>query len=224
MGEVTGKLRGAFFIFNLLFLGAGAGMVGVGAYVVQSMATYGPYAAPQFRTAPSLMIIAGSLHIIMGIMGLVLTFFNHKLLLLTYSVAVIVIMLLTYATAIVGFLDRPKVRATVNTLVNDTFTNNATFNAQTPLLQQLQKQFNCCDITGYQKFLSSTAATAMCAGAVANNERFIQLPVACPYYISTAITELLYKVGAISMGFGTFELTSLLVFMQNLEGAEGGSS
>lgn len=30
-------------------------------------------------------------------------------LILQYSVAVIVIMLLTYATAIVGFLDRPKV-------------------------------------------------------------------------------------------------------------------
>lgn len=58
-------------------------MLGVGAYTVRSMESYGPYAELQFRTAPSLMIIAGSLHVVIGIMGLVLTFFNHKLLLLT---------------------------------------------------------------------------------------------------------------------------------------------
>ena len=58
-------------------------MVGVGAYVVKSMSSLNPYVENQFLTAPSLMIIAGSLHVIIGVMGLVLTFFNHKLILLT---------------------------------------------------------------------------------------------------------------------------------------------
>lgn len=148
-----------FIILNLLYLGLGLALIGVGGWLAATHNDFSLFTGSNYFSGAILLIVAGVVVFFITLVGIAGAFFQHKYILGGYVLIVVVIIILEIAATIVGFVFRDTIseKATENAMagvfnyysVNDTENSELYDESNNKAIDFVQNTFECCGWGNY---------------------------------------------------------------------------
>jgi len=169
-------LKATLLAFNFIFILGGAVAMAVGLYTVLKKMDYvavlesGEYLAVVF-----LLIIAGALVLITGILGCIGTLQKNQKLLVIYFVLLVVIFLAEFVAGILAFVYRSNIDAKLRDDLKSTLNRNYNktgYEKLTLAVDKMQQDFQCCGVDEYSDWSDS-------AFIKVNNVKNLKTPTSC---------------------------------------------
>lgn len=137
------------FVFNLLFVVAGIGLIATGAYVNIKMDEYYDFFGKEYLGPGILIIVVGVLIFLIAFFGCCGAIRENYCLTMTFAVSLAIIFILEIAGGITGFVLRDKIEDDVKDVLQDAMQNyNKTgYDGVTKTWNKLQEEFDCCGVT-----------------------------------------------------------------------------
>jgi len=193
-------------------------MLAIGLYNILDLQQYGFFTQNTYTPPSAIFVAVGALKMVFSIVGIIALFVRKKPIFAIYIGVLIFLMLVTFLAAIYGFLQRPGAWTITNERLDEAFSSYGTFRND---IATVQTTLNCC---GYNASRGADSYTDYGLAVLQNCTNVTRDPVTtimnqgCVYYLTEEIQYHLYLIGAIGMAFGTVELASFLIAMQNMEG------
>lgn len=217
--QLSNKIRIIFFLSQLLYMAFGAVMFGIGIYSIINLSRFGFFTQNTYVPGAAIFVGVGVLKFLFGLLGILVLFWQKKPLMIAFTTGVIILMFLTFAAAVYGFLKRSAVSPISNRRLTEAFNDYSRYRDD---IDTVEDELDCCGINeGRMDYvirgLNGNGNCSQISDGRRNNPMLV-LPQGCRIYLTREIERDLYLVGAIGMGFATAELAGLLIAMQNFEG------
>lgn len=139
------------FVFNLIFVIAGIGLIATGAYVNIKMDEYYDFFHKDYLGPGILVIIVGVVIFFIAFFGCCGAIKENYCLTMTFAVSLALIFILEIAGGITGFVMRDQIDDDVTKVLQDAMQNyNKTdYGGVTSTWDKLQQEFDCCGVAGY---------------------------------------------------------------------------
>lgn len=143
-------MKTLFFVFSFLFWLAGLGIMGVGIWIMAYKSDYQSLLDTDiYVIVPGLMIAAGVVVIIVGIVGCLGAAKENRFFLISFLVMVILIFILELTIGILAFVYSSKIKDEIQTSIKDKMNQQYGVNdAVTDSIDTLQQENRCCGDTG----------------------------------------------------------------------------
>ncbi|KAK6166602.1 hypothetical protein SNE40_023255 [Patella caerulea] len=135
------------FVFNLLFVLAGIGLIGAGSYVQIKLTSYNDFLGNQYTGPGILLIIVGVIIFGIAFFGCCGAVKENYCLVMTFAVLLSIIFILEIAGGIAGFVLKDQLDKEVKEVLNkkiEDYKKNDT--AAIQAFDELQKEFECCGV------------------------------------------------------------------------------
>lgn len=234
MAQVSTNFRIIFLLFNLLYCALGVGMLAVGIFFIVNLDQYGFFTQNSYTPGAGIFIGVGALKMVFGLVGIIGMFGKWKRLLVLYAFSLIFLMGFTFVAGIYAFHRRPDVYDITMGRLTEAFSSTDNYMQYSEDIFTVQENLDCCGVReGTADYAGIIPVLENCTAAAARARvnvtvfdttsprqvnAFTELEEGCLRYFTQEIQFNLYYIGAIGIAFGTFDLTALLVGMQNLEG------
>nr|AAY53598.1 tetraspanin family protein [Branchiostoma belcheri tsingtauense] len=206
------------FAFNLLFWLAGAGMVGVGIYV---MVAYGVSNVFQLLNLSELLlrgggialIVVGVITMIVGFLGCCGAIKENRCMLGAFFTLLLILLLVEIGVAIYAFVQRGQFFSLIGTAVDTTSTVPYTSldQAARTLVDFTQTYLKCCGMNDTNNY-NPTPASCSCAASVSTTSICTggNYNQPCKTAIISFLAEKSLIVGGIGIGIGLTQLIGMI--------------
>lgn len=143
-------MKTLFFVFTFLFLLAGIGVMGVGIWIMVYKSDYQSLLDSDiYVIVPGLMIAAGVVVIIVGIVGCLGAAKENRFFLISFLVMVILIFILELTIGVLAFVYSSKIKGELKTAIKEKMNQQYGVNEDvTKSIDKLQQENKCCGDTG----------------------------------------------------------------------------
>lgn len=150
------------FVFNLIFVIAGIGLIATGAYVNIKMNEYYDFFGNDYLGPGILVIVVGVLIFLVAFFGCCGAYKENYCLVMTFAVTLTIIFILEIAGGIAGFVLRGKIEDDVSNVLKDAMKNygQADHDGVTKAWDKLQEEFTCCGVDNYTDWTNATSTLA----------------------------------------------------------------
>lgn len=150
------------FVFNLLFVIAGIGLIATGAYVNIKMDEYYDFFGKEYLGPGILVIIVGVLIFLIAFFGCCGAIRENYCLTMTFAVSLAIIFILEIAGGITGFVLRDKIEDDVKGVLTDAMRNynESHHEGVTKSWNKLQEEFSCCGVNNYTDWNTTRGLSA----------------------------------------------------------------
>ncbi|XP_028915254.1 CD151 antigen isoform X1 [Ornithorhynchus anatinus] len=141
-------LKYLLFVFNCCFWLAGLGVMAVGIWIVALKSDYISLLASNFYTATAyLLVVAGAVVMVTGILGCCATFKERRNLLRLYFILLLIIFLLEILAGILAYVSHQQMNEELKSGLKSTMTEKYRQPGAagvTSAVDKLQQEFKCC--------------------------------------------------------------------------------
>lgn len=148
-GSTTNAVRWIFVICNIVFLALGATSFGIGVWGVVEGREYDVVTGDDTLSAAVLLLVGGFITMIVAFVGIVGAIGMWRPLLLIYSLAVVVIIILEFVAAILAFVFVDNITDVIEENMEDAIRDyrlNDTSSDVNDAVETVQDNFECCGI------------------------------------------------------------------------------
>ncbi|CAG5124309.1 unnamed protein product [Candidula unifasciata] len=135
------------FVFNLIFVIAGIGLIAAGAYVKVKLEEYHDFFGSDFMGPGILLIIVGVIIFLLAFFGCCGAIKENYCLTLTFAVFLGIVFILEIAGGIAGYVLRNEIENTVDSKLNATLSRFNSSEGIKRTWDRLQHEFKCCGVT-----------------------------------------------------------------------------
>jgi len=137
------------FVFNLIFVIAGIGLIATGAYVNVKMDEYYDFFGKEYFGPGILLIVVGVLIFLIAFFGCCGAYKENHCLTMTFAVCLAIIFVLEIAGGIAGFVMRDQLEDEVKTVLETAMTNynKDGHDGVTKTWNKMQEEFSCCGVS-----------------------------------------------------------------------------
>uniref|UniRef100_A0A0B7B361 Tetraspanin n=1 Tax=Arion vulgaris TaxID=1028688 RepID=A0A0B7B361_9EUPU len=132
------------FLFNLIFVIAGIGLIAAGAYVKIKLDEYYNFFGNTYMGPGILLIVVGVIIFLLAFFGCCGAVKENYCLTMTFAVTLGIIFILEIAGGIAGFVLRDKIENEIEDLLAKSMNNYNTDSGMRESWDNLQKEFECC--------------------------------------------------------------------------------
>ena len=159
----TSCLQGLLHAFNFIFIITGIGILALSVWtIVAKMEFVAILGSSYYYAIIIILIFAGLLVLLTGILGCVGTFQKNTSLLFWYLIFILLIFLLQLVAGILAFVYHEtlhdELSKTMLSNLNENY-NQTGQEALTNAVDLMQQEFHCCGVIGYTDWLNSTFVT-----------------------------------------------------------------
>ncbi|ESP04272.1 hypothetical protein LOTGIDRAFT_204983 [Lottia gigantea] len=145
------------FVFNLLFVIAGIGLIGAGSYVQIKLTEYSDILGSQYTGPGILIIIVGVVIFGIAFFGCCGAIKENYCLVMTFGALLTIIFILEIAGGIAGFVLKNQIESDVITLLKEKEGQYYKNDGVKASFDALQKDFACCGVDGPNDWINGTA-------------------------------------------------------------------
>ncbi|BFZ15649.1 hypothetical protein BsWGS_18688 [Bradybaena similaris] len=160
------------FVFNLIFVIAGIGLIASGAYVKVKLEEYNEFFGRDFMGPGILLIIVGVIIFLLAFFGCCGAIKENYCLTLTFAVCLGLVFILEISGGIAGYVMRDEIENTIDSKLNNTLNDYNSSAAVKNTWDKLQGEFECCGVVNYTDW----------------NDNNIQVPKSCCIRINACNT------------------------------------
>lgn len=145
-------LKYVLYIFNLIFVAAGLSVLAVGVWSVLDKHKYiSLLTSVTYPLTTYVLISAGSLVLVVAVIGWLGVAKEHRCLLLVYTFLLLFIFLLEAMVGILAYIYEEQVEAELNLHLNSTFLDNYMIDEdKTKAIDDMQSEFKCCGAVRFE--------------------------------------------------------------------------
>lgn len=145
------------FLFNLLFVLAGIGLISAGAYVKVKLDQYYDFFGSDYMGPGILLIVVGVFIFFLAFFGCCGAYKENYCLTMTFAVCLGIIFILEISGGIAGFVLREDIENEVEKVLKDAQANygKADHEGVTGAWDRLQNEFDCCGVESYDDWKNS---------------------------------------------------------------------
>lgn len=142
------------FLFNLIFVVAGIGLIATGAYVNIKMDEYYDFFGSDYLGPGILLIVVGVMIFLIAFFGCCGAMKENHCLTMTFAVCLSLIFILEIAGGIAGFVLRDQIEDEVKHVLTDAMKNynKPGHDGVTETWNKLQEEFDCCGVSNYTEW------------------------------------------------------------------------
>ncbi|XP_046552694.1 tetraspanin-9-like [Haliotis rubra] len=206
------KLTKFFFVLvDILFLLMGFAMVGIGAWVQLNQADFlGVLVDSKYVSVPLVMIAAGTIVIIVSIIGLIGACMQQKCCLIMFVVCVLFVFIMELAVGIIAFLHRNEIESTLKEELLEGMKNDLSL----PSWDVIQNKLKCCGVNNASDWLigDKTTIPDSCCRFSGCGLQGIKIAHrdACFTKVKTEIKDNFYYLGAAGIGLGVCQIIAII--------------
>ncbi|KAJ8006194.1 hypothetical protein DPEC_G00125700 [Dallia pectoralis] len=153
-GIITSKT--VLLLLSLIFWAAGAALVYVGSYIIQSYNNFGTFLEDKYTLIPAAIVIAvGVVMFIIGMVGCCATLRESTVGLSCFLMIILAIFAAEIAALVFGFIYQGRIRGDLERSMSNVFQKYGGENAETRAVDYLQSQLQCCGLQTYMNWTST---------------------------------------------------------------------
>ncbi|XP_050418018.1 CD63 antigen [Patella vulgata] len=201
------------FVFNLLFVLAGIGLIGAGSYVQIKLTNYNDFLGNQYTGPGILLIIVGVIIFGIAFFGCCGAVKENYCLVMTFAVLLSIIFILEIAGGIAGFvlkdqLDK-EVKDVLNKKIKDYKKNDT---AAVEAFDELQREFECCGVKDKTDWSGSTIPASCCVKGTETGNTCPSdkaYPEGCDSKFISWIQDKILIIGGIGIGLAFVQIVGI---------------
>lgn len=149
------------FLFNLIFVAAGIGLIVTGAYVNVKLDDYYDFFGSEYFGPGILLIVVGVFIFLIAFFGCCGAYKENHCLTMTFAVCLSLIFILEIAGGIAGFVMRDQIEDEVKHVLEDAMKNynKDGHEGVTKTWNKLQEEFSCCGVNNASDWVSMANTT-----------------------------------------------------------------
>lgn len=211
-------------VFNLLFVIAGAGLIGAGAAVQLKFKDYFALLGGQFSSAAALLIAVGVIIFFIALFGCIGAWKENHCCVMIYAVLLVIIFILEISAGIAGYVYHGEVETEVKKMMTETqaeYTKSAGDKAK--VWDTIQKEFKCCGVSNYTEwkpqFQNSTTQVvpkscckpaSNCTGSQADINADKIYTEGCLTKFETFVKDNVFIIGGVGIGLAFVQIIGIL--------------
>ncbi|XP_059141094.1 CD63 antigen-like [Physella acuta] len=145
------------FLFNLIFVIAGIGLIAAGAYVKIKLTEYYEFFGSNYMGPGILLIIVGVIIFLLAFFGCCGAIKENYCLTMTFAVSLGIIFVLEIAGGIAGFVLRDDIENEIEKVLVDSFKSYNKSSGIRDTWDTLQKDFHCCGANNFSDWQTNLA-------------------------------------------------------------------
>ncbi|KAK4886886.1 hypothetical protein RN001_003157 [Aquatica leii] len=151
-------LRTVLYILNLIFLIAGLGVLGVGAWIVTDKYKYVELLTTvTYPVITYFLVVAGGLILFITILGCCAIWWNNRLCLVFYIFLLLLVFLIEVMVGVIAYIYEEQVQHELELQLNNTFLSSYKIETdKTEAIDFLQEKFHCCGALSFEDWEYST--------------------------------------------------------------------
>ncbi|XP_048757158.1 CD63 antigen-like [Ostrea edulis] len=206
------------FIFNLVFVIAGAGLIGAGAAVQIKFKDYFALLGGQFSSAAALLIAVGVIIFFIALFGCIGAWKENHCCVMIYAVLLIIIFILEISAGIAGYVYHGEVETEVKKLMGETQQQYKQGGDKSEVWNTIQKEFKCCGISNYTEWYSvynetkvpsSCCMNSTCTGLASDIPGNIYTE-GCLTKFENYVKDNIFIVGGVGIGLAFVQIVGIL--------------
>ncbi|XP_061183828.1 CD63 antigen-like [Saccostrea echinata] len=207
------------FVFNLIFVIAGAGLIGAGATVQFKFKDYFILLGGQFSSAAALLIAVGVIIFFIALFGCIGAWKENYCCVMIYAVLLVIIFILEISAGIAGYVYHGEVETQVKKLMGDTQQKYQPGKDEAKVWDTVQTEFKCCGVTNYTEWealLNNTVPKSCCkksANTCTGSEADIPTNIyteGCLSKFETFVKDNIFIVGGVGIGLAFVQIVGIL--------------
>lgn len=147
------------FVFNLLFVIAGIGLIAAGAYVKIKLTEYSDVVGNDYIGPGILLIIVGVIIFLLAFFGCCGAIKENYCLTMTFAVCLAIIFVLEIAGGIAGFVMRDTIEDEINKVLYDSMERYNGDSGVQKTWNKIQEEFECCGVNSTLDWKEKANAT-----------------------------------------------------------------
>ncbi|KAH9498605.1 cd63 antigen [Bulinus truncatus] len=203
------------FLFNLIFVIAGIGLIAAGAYVKVKLDQYYDFFGSDYVGPGILLIIVGVIIFILAFFGCCGAIKENYCLTMTFAVFLGIIFVLEIAAGIAGFVLRDDIEKEIGTVLKNSVVNYRNVSGIGKAWDTLQSDFQCCGANNYTDwnttFENNTLPRSCCEGSplsCSTLEKFYNAP--CVPAFESWLKDKVAIIGGVGIGLAFVQVVGIL--------------
>ncbi|BFZ21681.1 hypothetical protein BsWGS_24720 [Bradybaena similaris] len=143
------------FLFNLIFVIAGIGLIAAGAYVKIQLDSYYNFFGNDYMGPGILLIVVGVIIFLLAFFGCCGAVRENYCLTMTFAVCLGIIFILEIAGGIAGFVLREKIENEIKDVLSRNIEQKHNDSGAIESWNNLQKEFECCGANNYTDWVTA---------------------------------------------------------------------
>lgn len=212
-------------VFNLIFVIAGAGLIGAGAAVQLKFKDYFALLGGQFSSAAALLIAVGVIIFFIALFGCIGAWKENHCCVMIYAVLLVIIFILEISAGIAGYVYHGEVETEVKKMMTDAQDKYVSSGGdQAKVWDTIQKEFKCCGVSNYtewkKQFDNSTSgqvvpksccmSTNNCTGTQADVDGKKIYTEGCLTKFETFVKDNVFIIGGVGIGLAFVQIVGIL--------------
>lgn len=208
------------FVFNLIFVIAGAGLIGAGATVQFKFKDYFILLGGQFSSAAALLIAVGVIIFFIALFGCIGAWKENYCCVMIYAVLLVIIFVLEISAGIAGYVYHGEVETQVKKLMGETQNKYQAGKDEGKVWDTVQKEFECCGVSNYTEWYNVLNKTEVpqsccrknetsCKGATGDIPNKIYTE-GCLTKFETFVKDNIFIVGGVGIGLAFVQIVGIL--------------
>lgn len=205
------------FAFNFVFVLAGIGLIGAGAYVQIQLKEYFALIEGQFSSAAALLIAVGVIIFIIAAFGCCGAWKENYICVMIFAVLLGVIFIMEIAGGIAGYVMHNEVENKVGELMKQSLKQ---YN-EGDVWDKLQPEFKCCGVTNYTDYNGIVNNTVVpkscckegitsCTGAQSDVTAGSIYTIGCMDSFVNWVKDRIFIIGGVGIGLAFVQVVGIL--------------
>jgi len=203
------------FVFNLIFVIAGIGLIATGAYVNVKMDEYYDFFGKEYFGPGILLIVVGVLIFLIAFFGCCGAYKENHCLTMTFAVCLAIIFVLEIAGGIAGFVMRDQLEEEVENVLTKAMKNYGETGHEgvTKTWNKMQEEFACCGVTASNdwKGVNKTVPTSCCKDNGCNTSDDNQINTdGCATKLENWLKDKVAIIGGVGIGLAFVQVVGIM--------------
>lgn len=220
-------IKNFFHVFNILFLLAGCGVIGLGLWTIICKHEYVILLTNlTYALTAYLLVAAGCLTLIAAFIGSCSVHKDNRCTLLVYIFLLLFIFLMEAMVGILAFIYMNQVESDLNYNMNSTLIDNYGVSPlQTEAFDKMQQEYKCCGASGFENYDDSawrrnlnttnlvpdSCCKTMSLGCGKSNHPSNIPYTGCVHKLSDVVRQQLNIIGGFGLGFSVIEIIGMIL-------------
>jgi len=206
------------FLFNLIFVAAGIGLIVTGAYVNIKLEDYYDFFGSEYFGPGILLIVVGVFIFLIAFFGCCGAYKENHCLTMTFAVCLSLIFILEIAGGIAGFVMRDQIEDEVKHVLEDAMKNykQPGHDGVTSTWDKLQEEFQCCGVNNASdwkdpKMGNTTIPPSCCKEASCDPTKDDKIYIAgCADELESWLKSKIAIIGGVGIGLAFVQVVGIM--------------
>jgi len=203
------------FVFNLIFVIAGIGLIATGAYVNVKMDEYYDFFGKEYFGPGILLIVVGVLIFLIAFFGCCGAYKENHCLTMTFAVCLAIIFVLEIAGGIAGFVMRDQLEEEVENVLTKAMKNygGTGHDGVTKTWDKMQEEFACCGVTASSDWKNNnmTVPSSCCKDESCNTSDDNQINTdGCATKLENWLKDKVAIIGGVGIGLAFVQVVGIM--------------